>query len=189
MLYFGITFPSFAGEYNLHFDTKNPLALCNHNDGKPIGKAQEYVFQLLDEIVEPGSGINAGMMHTYTPGELTLFGWDLGMRPLDGTKTTQWLEGAQFEPLRLNAGRIQAWAMVQLMAICVVLGFRVRGPGFVLRKDFWSTFFVLAQAALHLFVIAFVHDLSTYGVAPNAEWAEAKAHQKRNYVPPPPATR
>ena len=187
VLYFGLTFPVFAGEYHIHFDLKNPFSICQIGEaqGRALNKAQDYIFQLLDEIVEPGSGINAGMMHTYTPGELTLFGWDLGMHPPDGNKTTQWLEYAQFEPLRLNAGRIQAWTMVQVMAVCVVLGYRVRGLGFIRYRDFWTAMYYLVCNTLQLFVSAFLHDLSTQGVPSNTEWQSAKDHMKQNYRPPP----
>ena len=76
VLYFGYSFPSFVGEYHIYHDTEGTFAKCNHDDGKVINAAQLYIFKLLDEMVEPGSEINAGFVHTYSPGELTLFGLD-----------------------------------------------------------------------------------------------------------------
>jgi flavin-dependent dehydrogenase len=181
VLYFGITFPTFVGEYHIYHDTEGTFAKCNHDEGKAINAAQLYIFKLLDEMVEPGSEINAGFMHTYSPGELTLFGLDFGMHPPDGNKTTRWLEAGMCEPLRLNIGRIQMWANLQIIAIVIVLGYRVRGLSAWFRKDFWNTLYILVKEVVSLFIISFVHDLETYGVPQNTEWHDAKTHMSKNY--------
>ena len=182
VLYFSITFPTFVGQYHIYQDIKNPYAKCNHEDGKTIDCAQKYINNLLDEIVDPESTVNAGMMHTYTPGELTLFGYDFGMHPTDGNYTTEWLNRALVEPLRVNVARIQAWGMIQVMVICLILTYRVRGFHGWFQKEFLATQFVLFKEVMALFFIAFIHDLETSGEpASNKAWNDARSHMGENY--------
>ena len=85
------------------------------------------------------------------------------------------------EPLRLNIGRIQMWANIQIIAIVIVLGYRVRGFSAWFQKDFWTTLYILVKEVVSLFMISFVHDLETYGVPQNTEWHDAKMHMAKYY--------
>ena len=123
-------------------------------------------------------------MHTYLPGELTMFGTGLdplGMSPTSGISTGGWLLSAQVEPLRLNLAKCLAWALVHCIFVMCELSYRVRGWRFVFNKKLVLHVLVVLFFACKAFLVAFVHDLETWNIPSNSEWSTVKEHMRKNY--------
>lgn len=182
ILYFASQWPSFVGQYHVYHDLDNPLSMAHYDEGTPFLACMDYVYDVLDEMVAQRK--NAGIMHTYLPGELTMFGTGLdplGMCPTSGILTGGWLFNAQVEPLRLNLAKCLAWALVHCIFVMCELSYRVRGWRFVFNKKLVLHVLAVAFAVCKAFLVAFVHDLETWNIPSNNEWSNVKEHMRKNY--------